>query len=280
MKLLTLRAVASLVVQRQYTRAANLIDKTLEDETGPAWQRFLGRLAVFLRDPYFTPFASILTVGNGKMPFLSFSGLPGDACPGAGTCLDFCYSFRSWRYPAAFVRQVQNLVLLRENQEAITADFDKYQDRLAWPGETMDFRLYVDGDFDSVETVEFWFDYLRHNSWLRGYGYSKSFFELLAYRGQIPNNYKLNISSGHNHTASTLKKVMALPCTRGRFIAIDLGRPVKSTDHANRDHQAELRQAHGSAAFTCPGQCGTCTPDGHACGSARFNNVDIIIAAH
>jgi hypothetical protein len=279
MKLLTLRAVASLVAQRQYTRAAKLIDKTLEDEAGPAWQRFLGRLAVFLRDPYFTPFASILTVGNGKMPFLSFSGLPGDACPGAGPCLDFCYSFRSWRYPAAFVRQVQNLVLLRENQEVITADFDKYQERLA-PGETMDFRLYVDGDFDSVETVHFWFNLLNNNPWLSTYGYSKSFHELLAFRGQIPNNYKLNISSGHNHTAATVKKIAALPCTRGRFIAIDLGRPVKSADHGNREHQAELRAAHGRAAFTCPGSCGDCTPGGHACGSPKFDNVDIIIATH
>ena len=56
------------------------------------------------------PQFKIFTKGNGKLPFYSFSSLPGVTCPGAGDCLKFCYSFRSWRYPAAFFRQIQNTI--------------------------------------------------------------------------------------------------------------------------------------------------------------------------
>ena len=51
---------------------------------------------------------TVFTTGNVKLPFLSFSTLPGVTCPGASSCLDYCYSFKAWRQPAAFFRQVQN----------------------------------------------------------------------------------------------------------------------------------------------------------------------------
>ena len=61
-----------------------------------------------------TPF-NPWSFGNSKLPFLSWSTLPGVNCPGAGDCwLDgtgFCYSPKSWRYPAAFARQLQNTIL-------------------------------------------------------------------------------------------------------------------------------------------------------------------------
>ena len=50
--------------------------------------------------------------GNGKLPFLSFSTLPAVTCPGAGDCLVYCYSYKAWRQPAAFFRQVQNTLLM------------------------------------------------------------------------------------------------------------------------------------------------------------------------
>jgi hypothetical protein len=272
MKISTLHTIANDIARGRLAAAARRIDKALESEPGPAWNRFLARLAIFLRDPSHEPFASILTLGNDKLPFLSFSGLPGAACPGAGDCLSFCYSFKSWRYPAAFARQAQNLVLIRKRPDLVAAAFDKYQDPI-------DFRLYVDGDFDSVATVNTWWKILGKVQHIKCYGYSKSFYELLA-ADPAPPNYRLNLSSGHNHSAATVAKIAALPMTRGRFVAVDLGRAVKSADHGDRAHQAELRAAYGGACFTCPGKCGECTPGGHACGSDKFNNVDIIIAAH
>lgn len=274
MKFTTLHRISNLIGARRYKAAANQISLALDSEPGPSWQRHLGRLALFLRDPEHVPFATILAEGNGKLPFLAFSVLPGVSCPGAGECIDWCYSFKAWRYPAAFVRQAQNLVLIQANQAPLFAAFDKYRGR-----GRVDFRLYVDGDFDSVETVNAWFTFLADNPWLITYGYSKSHAELLL-GIPAPDNYRLNISSGSNHSPETLAAVRALPCTRGNFIAVDLGRPVSSKDHGNQAHQAELRKAYGKKAFTCPGQCGDCTPSGHACGSDKFKNVDIIIAAH
>ena len=40
---------------------------------------------------------NVFKVGNSKLPFLNFSTLPGSTCPGAGECLNYCYSFKSWR---------------------------------------------------------------------------------------------------------------------------------------------------------------------------------------
>jgi hypothetical protein len=274
MKMTTLQTIAGDIAADRLQAAARRIDKALKAEPGLSWQRFLGGLAVFLRDPAHAPFASVLTLGNDKLPFLSFSGLPGDACPGAGDCLKFCYSFKAWRYPAAFARQAQNLVLIRHNPTAVFQAFDKYRGRGA-----IDFRLYVDGDFDSTETVNRWFSFLYQNDWLKAYGYSKSFYAILGAQ-KAPPNYRLNISSGHNSPPSIVAKIAALPITRGHFIAVDIGRAVKAADHGDRAHQAELRKVFGGKAFTCPGKCGECTPNGHACGSDTFKNIPIIIAAH
>jgi hypothetical protein len=280
MKFTTLHKLSDAIGSRRYRVAARLINKALETEPGPSWQTHLGRLEKFLRSHSKKPFATIHAKGNGKLPFLAFSVLPGITCPGAGDCLDWCYSFRSWRYPAAFVRQAQNTVLMFSNKWAILADLDRHKPAAG----AIDFRLYVDGDFDSVETVNFWFDALSDRSWIMSYGYSKSSDELLAATSPWPANYRLNVSSGSKHSVLTQKRVTALPGARGRFIAVNLGRPVKNADHGDRLHQKELRQVHldntGRKAFTCPGQCGDCTPAGHACGSSKFNNIDIIIAAH
>lgn len=275
MKYSTLHTIANAIGRNHYKKAASLIDAALITEPGPAWQRHLGRLALFLLDPELTPFASILGEGNGKLPFLTFGVLPGVSCPGAGDCLNWCYSFKAWRYPAAFAKQAQNLVLVRRNWAAIESAFDKYKAR----GKRIDFRLYVDGDFDSTETVNLWFGWLSRNPFLITYGYSKSHQAILD-AIPAPDNYRLNISSGSNATSAQEAAILVRSATRGRFIAVDIGRPVKSVEHGCRTHQSHLRKQYGKPAFTCPGQCGDCTPRGHACGSPKFDNVDIIIAAH
>lgn len=228
----------------------------------------------------FTTAAPAFTVfkldGNSKLPFVAFSSLPGVTCPGAGACLDFCYSFRAWRYPAAFARQCQNAYLLRFNQPAIAQAFTSIDAKAQAP---YDLRLYVDGDFASVNDVAFWFDLIR-GSKARVYGYSKSFDALLAYQGDYPANYVLNVSSGHNSSADTVERIKALPITRGDFIAVSIGRKVKSSEHGTPVINKLLRQAFTDKAFPCPGACGSCTGKGHACGMQKLKGLPIVIAVH
>ena len=216
--------------------------------------------------------------GNSKLPFVSFSSLPGVTCPGAGACLDFCYSFRAWRYPAAFMRQCQNAFLLRHNQPAIVQALQSVND--TFKGQSYDVRLYVDGDFAGVADVHFWFDTIKHFPLAKVYGYSKSFDAILAYRASYPVNYMLNISGGHNASFETIEKVKALPITRGEFIAVSIGRKVKGTEHGTPEINKALRDTFKIKAFPCPGTCGTCTGKGHACGMQALKGVPIIIAMH
>lgn len=293
MKFSKLNRIASAIGAEDLTGAVVAIDQALENETGRDWVRALGRLRTFINgaiehdengSAYPAPFSFVIARnGNGKLPFLAFSGLPGGAfCPGAGECLKFCYSFRAWRYPFAFARQAQNSVLMisKAGRAAILADLDTAQQKTG----ARDFRLYVDGDFKTVEEVAFWMDAVNSRPELATYGYSKSWAQLLAYKGAWPSNYMFNLSSGSKHDAATFNKVASLPIARGEFLAVSMGKKVTSNMHGQRAHQKELRAAFmaqtGRKAFTCPGKCGECTPTGHACGSARFAGVPIVIAVH
>lgn len=239
------------------------------------WQTCFAKLrSVFVSG---TPAFTVLKLdGNSKLPFVAFSSLPGVTCPGAGDCLVFCYSFRAWRYPAAFSRQCQNAFLLRFNQAAIVQAFKAIDDAAIVP---YDMRLYVDGDFASANDVTFWFNLIK-GSKARVYGYSKSFDAILSYTGTLPTNYVLNVSSGHNSTADTVARVKALSITRGDFIAVSIGHRVKSNEHGTIVINKALRASFGAKAFTCPGACGSCTGKGHACGMQALKGLPIIIAVH
>jgi hypothetical protein len=280
--------------------SAAIWEAVKDDSVKPGWRLNMMKLALFCdllvkgdAQPSFTIFAE----GNSKLPFLSFSAMPGFGfCPGSGDCRDWCYSFSAWRYPAAFCRQVQNTVLLSTDAGRF-AIADELRAQLRRPKyrdlERVDFRLYVDGDFRDVLDVHFWMSQIKSLPQLAAYGYSKSFTELLGYDVALsaregltfaadswPRNYVLNVSSGHRHSPEVVEAVERLPITRGRFIAVAMPTKARHSDHSDRDHQQALRSAYGAKAFTCPGECGTCTPTGHACGSERFHGVDIIIAAH
>lgn len=235
------------------------------------WNKYLARLLQTIRDdiPRFT----IISRKNGKLPFYNFSTLPGSTCPGAGDCLEYCYSFRAWRYPAAFCRQAQNTWLIRKNPSAIAQAF------IRLPKNAI-FRLYVDGDFSSVTDVSFWFKLLQNRPDVEAYGYSKSFTQLLNYSGAYPNNYMLNVSSGHKHNQSVVDAILALPISRGTFESISIGRKVKAREYGTQKLNALLRDIAGKNVFPCPGKCGNCTPKGHACGSSRFKGIDVVIGVH
>jgi hypothetical protein len=248
---------------------------------GMGWQTNFAKLAdVFAtKQKQFSIFA---LGGNSKLPFVSFSTLPGVTCPGAGDCINFCYSYRAWRYPAAFARMVQNAYLLRFAPDTIVAAFKAIAAKRV---DGFDFRLYVDGDFSGGYDVAFWMQLLKDTPNARAYGYSKSFTALLgydtAYNGAWPTNYQLNISGGHNASMAMVNYVKALPITRGEFVAVSVGKKVKSTDHGTPEINALLRVAFpDTKIFPCPGTCGTCTGKGHACGMPQMKNRVIAIAMH
>jgi hypothetical protein len=261
------------------------ISKTLyqlqidDDFQGKGWQLNFAKLADLFADS--KPRYSIFALGgNSKLPFVSFSTLPGVTCPGAGDCITFCYSYRAWRYPAAFARMVQNAYLMRFAPDQIAIAFASIA---AKSPAGFDFRLYVDGDFSSGADVAFWMHLLHMTPNARAYGYSKSFAALLGFSivGHWPLNYQLNISSGHNASPAMLKAVKALPIVRGEFIAISIGRKVKSTDHGKRETNDAIRLAMGDTkVFPCPGACGACTGKGHACGLPAMKGKVIAIAMH
>jgi len=148
---------------------------------------------------------------------------------------------------------------------------------------SFELRLYVDGDFASTQDVAFWMHTLQDMPNIKAYGYSKSFNELLAFDKcgfQWPTNYVLNISSGHNHNADTIALVKALPITRGEFVAVSIGRKVKSNDHGTIEINKALREHSIGKIFPCPGACGTCTGKGHACGMPTLKGITIAIAIH
>jgi hypothetical protein len=223
-------------------------------------------------DVAFTVFAE----GNSKLPFYAFSTLPGVTCPGAGECLAFCYSFRAWRYPAAFFRQCQNAFLMRFDSGAIATEFAKL-------GTGFDFRLYVDGDFSSQSDVAFWMRQLTLTPTVKAYGYSKSFALLLDYvnnGGVVPDNYRLNISSGHNASVDVVNAIRKHSFVRGDFVAVSIGRKIKASDYGTKPVNDALRTKFDAKIFPCPGKCGSCTSIGHACGSDVFKGRIIAIAVH
>lgn len=250
------------------------------DFSGVQWQKALGMLAdaINQKKPTFQLFA---LGGNSKQPFVSWSTLPGVTCPGAGDCLQFCYSYRAWRFPFAFARMAQNAYLMRFAPGQIVAAFKAIA---AKRPDGFDFRLYVDGDFSGGADVAFWMLLLADTPNARAYGYSKSFHALLGFDaagGVWPSNYKLNISSGHNSPGAVVDAIKRLPITRGEFIAVSIGRKVKSIDHGSPSVNAAIRAKFpGVKVFPCPGACGSCTGAGHACGLPQMKNRVIAIAMH
>jgi len=240
------------------------------------WKHNAWKLLEWLKDTSQLPPFTIFAKGNKKLPFWSFSVLPIVTCPGAGICATFCYSLKAWRYPRAFLRQVQNTILILTQSRHLVDAF------YALPKKSI-MRLYVDGDFDSLDSVTFWFELLKNRPDIQAYGYSKSWFELLGYRGALPTNYKLNLSSGHNHNKRTEKRIKKLSVTRGDFVALPVEKSVMGK-YGTTEYKASLKRSAVDndidKYFACPGKCEFCAKGRHACGSEKFNGVSILIGLH
>jgi hypothetical protein len=185
-------------------------------------------------DKYKCP-SPIFVKGNNKLPYWAFSTLPGATCPGAGLCLrrreggvmkrGFCYSFKGWRYPATFFRQLNLTMLMRlpEKWQILEA-----MDKITKGKNDVVLRLYVDGDMDSVRTIRFWMETLKKYPMVKAYGYSKSWDLFLdydkKYNGDWPKNYVLNLSGGSrfDNRKDMVAAMQRLPITRGTFVAVDI----------------------------------------------------------
>ena len=96
-----LRTIAQAIQSGNQTAAISAIDALIDQKTHEkkkAWIRELNKLRAFIMGSASAPCAIFKLDGNSKLPFAAFSSLPGVTCPGAGDCLKWCYSFRSWRY--------------------------------------------------------------------------------------------------------------------------------------------------------------------------------------
>ena len=238
--------------------------------------------------------------GNGKLPFLSWSTLPGFNCPGAGSCWvliknifkGWCYSVKAWRYPAAYLRQLQNTVLEQTKpgrwiiREALKNELKRPKYRGL---DHIPLRLYVDGDFSSLELLRWWLDLAKEFPQLKIYGYSKSLhlFEELARTGyQWPTNYALNGSSGGRYENTGFHNaVKKLPIWRGNFEAVPVSAETKNSWKSGKMTRAAAQEIRSNypdkKVFICPGLCGKCTSAGHACGDQdRFNQTTIVIPLH
>jgi hypothetical protein len=247
---------------------------------------------------------TIISQGNGKLPFWAFSTMPGFTCPGAGSCLviklstgvkdGWCYSFKAWRYPAAFFRQLQNTILIGSpaGRRQIMDEFHKLP-----AGAT--YRHLVDGDFRDAGHMSFFFRMLMSRPDIQAYGYSKSwplFLDWAAAGKPIPGNYVLNLSGGSKYgddMADDMRQLVnadGLPVVRDSFLALPVSHKMPAGGKLNTDWQAwaaELRLTAAAAGmpkvWICPGKCGDCAGgvgvNVHACGSLKYR-MPVIIGIH
>ena len=219
-----------------------------------AYWKPVNQMIEWLKDPVNKqPPFTIFTEGSIKLPFFQWSTVPGLTCPGAGKCWDarpaaikldkdgnpyrnisstphkaYCYSLSGWRQVYPYLRQLQNTILTRITDKShIERDLMRVQKKN--PKAVV--RLFVDGDFDSLETLEFWMHTCRRFPDMKFYGYSKSCHLFVEYDKKHsrnwPENYVLNLSNGTMWETlggeiyrKMADRMMELKCVRGRFVAL------------------------------------------------------------
>lgn len=322
--------VRKAIIQGKLSRITETFDPY--SKTGyldsPYWKA-VKKLVAWLENPgQYTPPFTVFTEGSSKLPFFQWSTVPGATCPGAGRCWTkdpeergngkkapkggprgYCYSLSGWRNVVPYLRQLQNTIMLRLPTKTTVINMSLKQVQAKEPKAVV--RLYVDGDFDSLETLEFWMHICERYPQMRFYGYSKSWDIFLAYdkkhNGKWPANYLLNLSNGsfyerldtpkgdpNNPYNKIMDRMLALGCTRGRFVAIRMPKDApngkapklpkdeveqngeKIEDPRNNPVTREKLLLHRQAVaeeaarqgiplgsnqtkfFTCPGLCGFC----------------------
>ena len=152
-----------------------------------SWNTRLKDFKTFLNDhnkglinkDYVLPF-SVFKSGNAKLKFMNYSTIPVVNCPGAGACAKdgYCYSLKSLMRPNASLSWLQNQILEDNYFFLIEREFkshiNKHYKKNIKEGSIIDFRLYNDGDFSSLNNMILWFNLLKKYPNVKAYGYSKS----------------------------------------------------------------------------------------------------------
>jgi hypothetical protein len=258
-----------------------------------SWEWVLDRIATAIETGT-DAFTLISMDGNSKLPFASWSCLPVVTCPGMGECARFCYSLRAWRNPAAYGRQLWATIALRFFRRRIIE---------AWKAlpEGIVVRLYVDGDFDSTDTLRFWFNLIAQRPDLRVYGYSKSWHLLVDWHRAghtFPANYFVNVSSGSRFDSDPAMRqaMLDLPVARGEFIVVKVKGEgtlwprgfARYGSKAYHEAVYAAAKAQGIKGVSCSGDCGGCGNGTHWCGAIQPNGqvkqsligLPILIGAH
>lgn len=222
--------------------------------------------------------------GNGKLPFLNYSTIPIVNCVGSGACETYCYSLNSMRFPNAVCKWLQNTIIENRRFDIIEAEFNKVLNSGKFKKmERIDFRLYNDGDFSSIEICKKWLNLLKKFPKVKAYGYTKSlnlFVQLTEENFQFPTNYKFNVSNGGIYDSlKDFPEIKNNVCYRGEFIAVNMGYKIKATK-ITKDERRAIKNKINDKFFMCPGVCGSCSGVGHACGAEEFKNKKIVIAVH
>jgi len=231
---------------------------------------------------YKLPFP-IFKKGNGKLPFLNYSTVPVVNCPGADACRKWCYSLNSMRFPNATMSWLQNQVLENHHFNIIERELISWLPKFK-KHKRIDFRLYNDGDFSSINVMVLWFNLIKKYPKIRAYGYTKSLnlvIELEKMGYDFPENYKFNVSSGGKYdNLGDTGIIRNNKSYRGKFIAYNLNGKKASVTKLSKDDKKQIRQSFNKKIFICPGACGSCTKIGHGCGIDEFKNIDIVIPIH
>ena len=121
----TILKLSELINNNDSKQALILIDKLIEfkslattKDSHQSWYTLLKRFKAFYIDHINgniksvdnIPF-SVFKHGNGKHPFINYSTIPVTNCPGAGKCVNYCYSKNSMRFPLAVCSWLQNQIL-------------------------------------------------------------------------------------------------------------------------------------------------------------------------
>jgi hypothetical protein len=272
---------ANLAAKGKISELQSFLNETIESAPDSAWAPAFIKFNKWLEAPTKNELPyNVFMKGNGKLPFMAFSALPFVTCPGMGECSNFCYSLKAWRYPAPFLRQVMNTILIKFHKEVIAEKFMEIK-------KNMDVRLYVDGDIHDTETLIFWMELLKTREDLNAYGYSKSweiFIDLHNSGYEWPTNYELNQSSGsrYQNVGPIRMALKQLPIYRGEFIAIDIDQKSSSKEVKELAKKLGLN----GKSFVCAGYCGSCIPTKngkgniHACGSNKMKGVNVLIPIH
>ena len=284
-----MRIVDSIAIEH-YAMAANECRK-LAAKSSIAWQVNLRKLALVCdaaaNGQAAKKFSIIIKKGNVKLgpKFFAFSSLPGEQfCQGAGDCLKACFSFKAWRYPAAFCRQAQNTILMQTDAGRELLAHEYLTIKLPRGQKTVEFRLFVDGDYRDADQAIFFFNLIGQRPEFKVYGYSKSFAAIIVASqfAKTPENYLLNLSGGHKYDKATETQFSKLPVVRGEFLMVGEKTDLEYGSPEYRDAARKAFAATGDTRkpFICPGKCFECTPGGHACGSRKFEKIPIVILTH